>query len=61
MKKRVMPQHVSPSIPCALAMAALPPAVVEAAVAEAATGRVAMVLETTVKTVAAVGAFNNQP
>jgi hypothetical protein len=45
-KKRVLPQHVSPSIPCALATAALLLAVaearVEAAVAEAVTGEEAM-------------------
>jgi hypothetical protein len=60
-KKRVLPQHVSPSIPRALATAALPPAAAEAAVAEAATGREAMVVEITAETEAAVGAYNNQP
>jgi hypothetical protein len=60
-----MPQHVSPSIPCALAIAALPPLVVEApaetGVAEAATGGEVMVVEITAETEAAVGAYNNQP
>jgi hypothetical protein len=60
-----MPQHVSPSIPCALAMAALLPSAAEAAVetvvVEAATGGEAMVVEITAETEAAVGAYNNQP
>jgi hypothetical protein len=60
-KKRVLPQHVSPSIPCALAMAALPPAAAEAAVAEAATGGEAMVVEIIAETEAAVRVYNNQP
>ncbi len=60
-----MPRHVSPSIPHALAMAALLPAAAEAAVevavAEAATGGEAMVAEIMVEIEAAVGAYNNQP
>jgi hypothetical protein len=52
-------------IPCALAMAALPPAAVEAAVeaavAEAATSGEMMVVEIVAETEAAVGAYNNQP
>jgi hypothetical protein len=56
-----MPQHVSPSIPRVLATAALLPVAVEAAVAEAATGGEAMVVEITAETEAAVGAYNNQP
>ncbi len=60
-----MPQHVSSSIPCVLATAALPPlaakAAVETAAAEAATGGEAMVVKITAKTEAAVGAYNTQP
>ncbi len=60
-----MPQHVSPSIPRALATAALPPAAaevaVEVSVAEAATGGEAMVVEIMAETEAVVGAYNNQP
>ncbi len=56
---------MSPSIPCTLATAALPPsaaeAAVETAVAEAATGGEAMVVEITAETEAVVGAFSNQP
>ncbi len=59
-----MPQHVSPSVSCTLAMAALPPSAAEAAVEmtamEAATGGEAMVVETTMEIEAAVGAYNNQ-
>jgi hypothetical protein len=60
-----MPQHVSPSIPCPLATAALPPlaaeAAVETAVVEAATCGEAMVVEIKAETEALVGAYNNQP
>jgi hypothetical protein len=60
-----MPQHVSPSIPRALATAALPPSAAEGAaetaVAEVATGGKAMVVEITAETEAVVGAYNNQP
>jgi hypothetical protein len=60
-----MPQHVPPSIPCVLAMAAFTQlaaeAAVETAVVEATTGGEAMVVEITAKTEAAVGAYNNQP
>jgi hypothetical protein len=60
-----MPHHVSPSIPRALATAALPPlaaeAAVETAVAEAATGWEEIFVEITAETEAAVGAYNNQP
>ncbi len=60
-----MPQHVSPLIPRTLATAALPPsaaeAAVEMAVAVAATGGEAMVVEITAETEAAVGAYNNPP
>jgi hypothetical protein len=60
-----MPQQLSPSIPSVLAMAALPPAAVEAAVeaavAEATTGGEAMVVKIRAETEAAVGAYNNQP
>jgi hypothetical protein len=63
--KRVMPQLVSPSIPCVLAMAALPPSMAEVAVeivvAEVVTGGEAMVVEITAETEAVVGAYNNQP
>jgi hypothetical protein len=59
-----MPQHVSPSIPHALAMAALPPlaaeVLVEMAVAEAATGGEAMGVEIMAETEAAVGKYINQ-
>jgi hypothetical protein len=48
-----------------LAMTALPPAAAQAAVEvameEAATGGEVMVVELTVETEAAVGAYNNQP
>ncbi len=65
-KKRVMPQHVSPSIPHALATAALLPlaleVAVEAVVVEAATGGETMVVEIKMAEIeAAVGAYNNQP
>jgi hypothetical protein len=60
----IMLQHVSPSIPCMLAMAVLPPsaaeAAVETAVAEAATSGEAIVVEIMAETEAAVGAYNNQ-
>ncbi len=60
-----MPQHVSHSIPCALATAGLPPlvakAAMETAVAEAATSGEAMVVEIMAETEAVVGAYNNQP
>ncbi len=62
-KKRVMPQHVSHSIPCTLATAALLPlaveVAVETAVVEAATGGEGMVVEIKAETEAAVGAYNN--
>ncbi len=55
---------MSPSIPCTLATAALPPAAAEAAVetavAEGATYWEAMVVEIMVETESAVGAYNNQ-
>ncbi len=60
-----MPQHVSQSIPHTLAMAALLPLAVEAAmettVAEAATSGEAMVVEIMAETEAVVGAYNNRP
>jgi hypothetical protein len=60
-----MPKHVSPSIPRALATAALLPAAAEAAaeaaVLEAAPSGEAMVVEIMAGTDAAVGAYNNQP
>jgi hypothetical protein len=60
-----MPQHVSPSIPRVLAMAAFllsaAEVSVETAVAEGMSGGEAMVVEIMAKIEAAVGAYNNQP
>jgi hypothetical protein len=60
-----MPQHVSPLIPRALAMAAFllsaAEVSVKTAVVEGMTGGEAMVVEITAKIEAAVGAYNNQP
>jgi hypothetical protein len=59
-----MPSYVSPSIPHAMATAALLPLVaevaVEMAVTEAATGGEAMVVEITTEIEAVVGAYNYQ-
>jgi hypothetical protein len=64
-KKRVMPQYVSPSIPCTLATAVLLPlaaeAAVETVVVEVAISGEAMVVEIIAETDAVVGADNNQP